>query len=337
MTIAAWSSRIWRAVAWHGNALRNEVDTAFQVSVAPLRRADVAIFHAFAPPPSGGGNQFLRALRSEFERRGLRVEVNTISGRSRACLLNGFNFDPRRLRRFSRDGRTFVHRIDGPVSVYRGWDDGTDDRILDLNRSFADASVIQSRYSLDEYSRLGLCFKHPTVIPNAVDPQIFFRTKRGGLGRKVRLISTSWSDNPRKGAATLSRLEQELDWKRFELTFVGRAAVPLGRARLLPPVPSRQLADLLREHDVFLAVSYHEPCSNALLEALACGLPALYRQSGSHPELVGEAGVGFASDDEALAGLERLVEEWGDRRAGISIPSLAEVADRYLATLGIHG
>ena len=37
-----------------------------------------------------------------------------------------------------------------------------------------------------------------------------------------------------------------------------------------------QLAELLRAHDVYLAPSRDDPCSNALLEALACGLPAAY-------------------------------------------------------------
>ena len=43
-------------------------------------RADLALFHEFAPPPSGGGHQFLRALAGELARRGLAVEENRISG-----------------------------------------------------------------------------------------------------------------------------------------------------------------------------------------------------------------------------------------------------------------
>jgi glycosyltransferase involved in cell wall biosynthesis len=93
------------------------------------------------------------------------------------------------------------------------------------------------------------------------------------------------------------------------------------------------VADLLRAHDVYVAPSRNDPCSNALLEALACGLPAVYRRSGGHPELVGEGGLGFSSPEELPAVLDRLVDELEERRAAIRIPTLAEVADRYLEVL----
>ena len=91
--------------------------------------ADVALFHEFAPAPSGGGHQFLRALTHELDGRGLAVELNRISGRTPACLFNSFNFDSGRLRRFAERGARMVHRVDGPISAYRGFDDGTDARI----------------------------------------------------------------------------------------------------------------------------------------------------------------------------------------------------------------
>ena len=91
----------------------------------------------------------------------------------------------------------------------------------------------------------------------------------------------------------------------------------------------------MRRNDVYLAPSRNDPCSNALLEALACGLPAVFRASGGHPELVGEAGVGFEEPSEVPAALDRLVAGLDDRRAAIRIAPLAEVADRYLEVLGV--
>src|SRR5438552_2660717 len=135
-------------------------------------RGDLAVFHEFHAPPYGGGNQFLLALVAELRRRGLDVELNRISGATPACLYNSFNFDFRRLRRFARDGVRMVHRVDGPVGVYRGFDDGTDRRIASINHALADATVVQSRYSLDKHDELGLDLRNPVVIPNAVDPGI---------------------------------------------------------------------------------------------------------------------------------------------------------------------
>jgi glycosyltransferase involved in cell wall biosynthesis len=89
----------------------------------------------------------------------------------------------------------------------------------------------------------------------------------------------------------------------------------------------------MREHDVYLAASRDDPCSNALIEALSCGLPAAYRRSGGHPELVGEAGIGFDDPEELPGVLSRLADELEQRRAAIRVASLADVADRYLGVL----
>jgi glycosyltransferase involved in cell wall biosynthesis len=298
-------------------------------------RADVAVFHEFRPPPYGGGNQFLLALVRELQRRGLVVETNRLSGETPACLFNSFNFDFRRLRRFARAGVRMVHRVDGPVGVYRGFDDGTDRRIATVNRELADASILQSRYSLDKHRELGIELRDPVVIRNSVDPAIFHPPERREPveGRRLRVIASSWSDNPRKGADVLGWLDRNLDFDAFEVTFAGQTQAAFERIRVVGPLTSDALAELLRAHDVYLAPSRDDPCSNALLEALACGLPAAFLRSGGHPELVGEGGIGFDDAEELPAVLGRLSEELDQRRAAIHVPALADVADRYLEVL----
>lgn len=298
-------------------------------------RADLALFHDFVPAPSGGGHQFLRALVGELRTRGLAVEEDRISGGTPACLLNSFNFDFHRLRRFSGRQARIVHRVDGPIGVYRGFDDGTDRRVVEINNAVADATVFQSHYSREKHLELGLELRSPVVIPNAVDTTIFHppETRAPLAGRRLRIIASSWSDNPRKGAETLRWLDTHLDEERHELTFVGRVSVPLEHARVVGPVASEQLAELLRSHDVYVAASRDDPCSNALIEALACGLPAAYLRSGGHPELVGEGGIGFDAPEELPAVLDRLAGEIDPRRAAIRLVPLAAVADRYLEVL----
>jgi glycosyltransferase involved in cell wall biosynthesis len=298
-------------------------------------RADLAVFHEFQPPPYGGGNQFLLALVRELRGRGVAVEVNRLSGGTPACLFNSFNFDFGRLRRFARDGARMVHRVDGPIGVYRGFDDGTDRAIVGINRELADATILQSRYSLDRHRELGLELANPVVIGNTADPAIFHPpAARDPLpGRRVRVIASSWSDNPRKGADILAWLDGNLDFDAFEVTFAGRTQASFERIRVVGPLPSEELADLLRSQDVYLATSRDDPCSNALLEALACGLPAAFLRSGGHPELVGDAGIGFDDAEELPAVLTRLVEELDGRRAAIRVPALSAVADRYLDAL----
>src|SRR5919198_1651339 len=175
-------------------------------------RAHVGVFHEFHEPPYGGGNQFLLALVGEVRRRGLAVEIDRLSGKTPMCLYNSFNFAFRRLRRFARAEVRMVHRVDGPIGVYRGFDDGTDRRIAEINHELADATVFQSRFSLEKHRELGLDLRDPVVIPNAVDTRIFFPPERREplAGRRVRLIATSWSANPRKGADTFAWPDRNL-------------------------------------------------------------------------------------------------------------------------------
>jgi glycosyltransferase involved in cell wall biosynthesis len=149
----------------------------------------------------------------------------------------------------------------------------------------------------------------------------------------VRVVATSWSDNPRKGGDALAWLDRELDHTRYELTFAGRAPARYEHVALVGPLDSNALAELLRAQDVYVAPSYDDPCSNALLEALACGLPAVYRDSGGHPELVGGGGLPFRADEELGDVLERLVAELDERRAAITTHPIGWVVDRYLEIL----
>lgn len=302
-----------------------------------FQQADLSIFHQFAPPPSGGGHQFLRAFWRAAELRGLRVENNSIAHTTRACLFNSFNFDANRLRRLRRDSVLYVQRVDGPIDVYRGRDEGVDRRIWQMNQQFANRTIFQSRYSLEKHLELGLEFKDPTIILNAVDPQIFHPQGRAPFSRerKIRLIAASWSDNPKKGAAVYTWLDEHLDWERFEFTFVGRSPVQFKHIRQVAPVPSPQLAELLRQHDLYLTASQEDPCSNSLLEALNCGCPAVYLKSGGHPEIVGQAGLGFEVAEEIPALLEQLTAKYTAFQAQIALPSIAEVSEQYLQILGL--
>ena len=117
------------------------------------------------------------------------------------------------------------------------------------------------------------------------------------------------------------------------MTFAGRTRQRFERIRVVGPIPSVPLAELLRAHDVYLAPSRDDPCSNALLEALACGLPAAFLRSGGHPELVGDAGLGFDDAEELPAVLARLRDELDARRNAISVTPLTDVTDRYVEVL----
>jgi glycosyltransferase involved in cell wall biosynthesis len=308
--------------------------------IAHFRKSDIAIFHDFAPPPTGGGHQFMRALQRYFMDSGFIVEVNTLTPTARACLFNSFNFNFKRLRKIKekRPVCKMIHRVDGPISVYRGFDDGTDRITLAWNNELADVTIFQSRYSLEAYNRLGYSYKRPhIIIPNSPDPDIFNRQGKIDITpeRKIRLISTSWSDNPNKGLETYKWLDKNLDWTRYEYTFIGRIKAEFLNIKHIKPIDSSKIADHLKNSDIYITASRHDPCSNSLLEALACGLPSLYLDSGGHAELVQQAGMAFDSPDQIPDILELIIKDYEKFRSNITIPSISEIAQRYLKVMEI--
>jgi glycosyltransferase involved in cell wall biosynthesis len=309
------------------------------VRLARRQKPQLALFHDFAPAPGGGGHQTLRALCSELRRRGVRVENNTVSHTTRAVLFNSFNFDFDRLELLARrvDGVRMVHRVGAVTSLYRGFDDGTDVRVAAVNGALADATIAISQATIAMYRSIGIELVQPRVIYNACDDRIFHPRGRVALSRdrKIRLIGASWSDNPRKGAPTYCWLEQVLDWERYEFTFVGNTSTPFERIRHVPPLPSHELAELFRQHDVFVTATENDAYSNALVEALSCGLPAIYLDSGGSREAVKEGGLAFREREEIPELLERLVGEYEERQARIALPTLEEITDQYLEALGL--
>jgi glycosyltransferase involved in cell wall biosynthesis len=324
-----------RAGVWHARIRRD-------ARVATARGADLAVFHDFARPPAGGANQTLRALLGELGRRGVSIEYGAASAMTKAVLFNSFNFDVRRLEWFAPripESCRMVHRVGAVTSLYRGYDDGTDARVADLNRRLADVTIAISHATVGMYRSIGIDLVDPRVVYNAVDPAIFHPRERAVFdrARRTRLIAVSWSDNPRKGGPVYRWLDSTLDPNRYELTFVGNTSESFDHAQHVPPVPSHELAELLRRHDVFITATEHDAYSNALVEALSCGLPAVFLDSGGSREAVKGAGFGYSDRDEIPDLLDRLRDEYEERQASISLPSLEEIADAYLDVLGLDG
>ncbi len=315
--------------------LRQTILDLLAIAAGKFTSADLSIFHEFEPPPAGGGHQFLRAFVRQAEARGLRVENNTISRATRACLFNSFNFREQRLLRMKRTSVLYVHRVDGPIDVYRGRDDGVDKRIHAISQQVAEKTIFQSRYSLEKHLELGMEFRNPVVILNAADPEIFHPQGRSifSRNRKIRLVAASWSSNLNKGAPVYRWLDESLDWERFEFTFVGSSPIRFKNIRMIPPLDSYSLAKLMREHDIYITASKNDPCSNSLIEALSCGLPAIYLQSGGHPEIVKQAGAGFEAAEQIPELLNQVVDGYESFQSRISLPSIEDVSEQYLKTL----
>lgn len=295
------------------------------------------ILYNFQKNAWGGGNQFLLALKKQFEH----MECYT-ENREQADVIF-FNSYPFRAEHFfdtlfhlkkQHPEKIIVYRLNGPISFIRGKDAYIDRAIRLFNDMLADGIIFQSKWCQEQnHNFFGISSSFETVIYNAPDNTIFNREEKTPFhsDKKIKLIMASWSTNPRKGFALYNFLDTHLNFDKYEATFVGNTPSPFQHIRYAGILSSNELAKELKRHDIFITASENDPCSNALIEALACGLPAVVRNDGGHPELVQNGGVLFNDNEDILKQIEQVVSEYSSYQSRLPSFEIQKTANAYLA------
>ncbi|MBI3146960.1 MAG: glycosyltransferase family 4 protein [Betaproteobacteria bacterium] len=194
------------------------------------------------------------------------------------------------------------------------------------------AVICNSRLVMQEIERR---FAYPRerlhLVYNAVDSQRYspaLREMGVPLRQALSLPSTATvclllgSGYARKGLAAALGALQGLP-RDVYLLVVGRErrlepwrslAQNLGveeRVRLLGAMPDPRAA--LGAADVFLLPTIYDPCPNAALEAMACGVPVVTSTQCGVAELLHEHGGGMACDARDLLALRAAIEALRDR------------------------
>lgn len=277
----------------------------------------------------GGGNQFLKALRNRFlSENKYTNEIND----SEVILFNSHHCLNEILKlKYENPHIAFIHRVDGPMVHYRGGSARHDKFLFRFNHHLADGTIFQSQYSKNACLELGLKpNKNEVTILNAPDPNIFYKNEIKEFNeKKVKLIATSWSANPRKGFEVYKWLDENLDFNRYEMKFVGNSPVEFKNIIKLDPMQSIDLSKELRNSDIYITASQKDPCSNSLLEALHSGLPVIALRDGGHPEIVKNSGFCFEQATEIPLLLNKLCSNYHEIRKTISLPNIGEVSEKY--------
>jgi glycosyltransferase involved in cell wall biosynthesis len=292
----------------------------------------IHILHKIRKGPWGGGNQFLKSLREMFRKKGIYEErpqdADMILFNSHQELEKALSI------KRSYSEILFVHRVDGPISRIRESSRVIDTTIYWMNQALADGTVFQSNWSRDRNREMGMPVnRFETVILNAPDPEIFRLKDKASpdYQQKTKLINTSWSSHMNKGFEVYKWLDEHLDFSQYEMTFIGRSPYIFKNIRQIDPLPTEDLAEQLKMHDIFITASKSDPCSNSLIEALHCGLPALALRDGGHPEIVSRGGELFDRPEEIPAKLDRMKEKYKEYREEIHVPGLDQVNAAYEA------
>jgi len=290
----------------------------------------IALSFNLKDAPSGGGNQFLRSLMDFF----IKKQCYTIDIREAdAVLFNSHQYirEVSELK-WKHPDCLFVHRVDGPMRLYNQPGDRRDSVVYTTMNQISDCTVFQSEWSKKKNIDLGIPItRFNATIINAPDPAIFNRSegKSWKTGTKIRLIATSWSANWGKGFDVYQWLDQNLDFSRYEMIFVGNTPIIFKNIRHIPPIPSSELAGELINSDIFIAASRLEACSNSLIEALHCGLPVIGPDQSSNPGIIGNGGEVFERIEDIPGLIEKISQNYEEYKTGINLPCLEEVGQAY--------
>lgn len=281
-----------------------------------------------------GSDVFTKVLANMLRRRGHEVTVS--------CYAHAWQYFPWRLRlataptgtdavianswngfSFKRPGIPLIvvehlFVLDPALSPYRSFAQSIFHNSLVryfVSRSYraADTVVALSQYA---HQRMSSSFPSidPVIIPNGIDTDFFtppIHEKKPLDGRKVKLLFVG---NPtrRKGGDLLPKIIQELG-SRFELGYTSglRANDPYQRRPgmvSLGKLDHEGTRSAYRAADLLLFPSRLEGLPLVVMEALACGTPAIVSNTSSLPEMIEDGVNGRVCAKDDVTGIANAIK-----------------------------
>jgi glycosyltransferase involved in cell wall biosynthesis len=279
--------------------------------------------------PYGGAGNFLQALAARLRTLGVEAS-NRWPEKYDVALLNALTEDLTlaRVKEIAEKGIPIVHRktlfLSGGGENMRVKRNNVIEghaQQLDFG-PYISHHIFQSKFSVDVFKADGFASDHFNVIHNGADESIWnpFGWNEGIFQRPVerrfwnrsepfRILISSWSYNPRKGWEIYEQADKA-DLKNVSVSFIGNApeGVRFKRIRSHRPLAHRELARFVKQHHALLFCAHHETCSNTIVEAINCGVPVIYLDSGANKELAADYGIEFTGDIESA--IERLQQDY---------------------------
>jgi glycosyltransferase involved in cell wall biosynthesis len=207
----------------------------------------------------------------------------------------------------------------------------THDRLLEQKRQemeLADLTLVACGYTAATIREF-YPQKDIALAPYGVDAEFW---KPGTINKPPGPLRFMYAGqiSLRKGIPLLMEAWSKAELRDAELVLVGSWLLADSKRRSLPPsvkwfppYSSQALRDQYRKSDVFVFPSFAEGFGLVLLEAMACGLPAIASEASIGPEVI-TAACGFVSPTGEL---DRLVEllRWFDQHRN-ELPAMGREA-----------
>jgi len=257
--------------------------------------------------PWGGGNLFLINLKNYLTSNGHQVvfglddkDVDIIlftdprTGRGSTSLIS------------SKDVKKYKRHINKNVKVIQRINE-CDERknTKKINKLYlkssevADHVVFVSEWLRKIYLDLGMEKEKTSVIMSGSDTLIFnsIGATKKPVNRKFKVLTHHWSSNWMKGFELYLQLDKKLSEptlkNKIEFTYIGNVdkKYEFSNTNILQPLSGLELAEEIKNHDIYITGSLNEPSGNHHIEAALCGLPILYFNSGGIPEYCQDYGL----------------------------------------------
>lgn len=257
--------------------------------------------------PSGGANNFIRALRQELQGGGNFTFTDSPEEPCDVIFMNqlgtgpggnGEIFSINQVKRFRDYGRRLVVRAVnlnwhafhlGPRNLIRGW---WRDRQTIALLNLADVAIFQSEYQRQFFIRAGYKGNNSEVIHNGAPPEFWLEPPASApVHGPLRLISSTASPRRTKRHDLIARMSR---CEGVEIYHLGAwpEGLAQGRVQLLGMQPRERMIEAMTACHFFLHTAIKDPCPNAIFEAVCAGLPVIYNPGpGSSAEIVGPCGI----------------------------------------------
>lgn len=190
--------------------------------------------------------------------------------------------------------KPMVKRMDG---IYWQTKDVHRNELLNAAAKQADHVIFISQFSKLSYQILyGDTLKGQSVVLNGVDDSIFYPKPNKIRDRFVIGASCSNWEREEKRCIALREFASKI---RADFYLMGKCEMSMsGNVRKFGYIESQEvMAFILNMCDAFVNFSYRDAGAKVVSQAVACGLPVLYANSGGVPELVKNQGMSIYEDD----------------------------------------
>lgn len=242
----------------------------------------------------GGPSTFMSNLKHFLEKKNITLEKDINKSK---LIFFPISYNLRKLKEIKKNNIKIIQRLDG---VYYPSQHGLDyiyinRKIKKIYLKYSDFIIFQSEYSKSQ------CYKiignkqddQYSIIINGVNKEIFYPSKEKIIDKEFILTTSGVFRKKVMLIPIIKALDNLKNKYKFKLKIIG----PIIEKSLLPylsrdyiiqlgPKTKNEVANILRDSNIYIHSQLNDNCPNSVLEALSCGLPIVGFNSGSMGELL---------------------------------------------------